>query len=661
MESMFWSFRTLDTFQLTVPILLNLLACFAFFQSDRILLLFRSFLNVAFDRPDAFRPLGRGCRPSGLVIIPSLLRDAEELNAITTTVESCASNGYPGDLVIIASVDGITEHPVLVDKLRAWVRAQSFPDHIHIHVAGTPTRLGKMMAVEAGVSFMKQLVASGAHARMPALYFSIDGDGTLGPHALELLAARLTTPHPITGNPRRVVSGKICIRPDLLWSGWRNFFTVKGQIYIQVAREFLVSNVARYNWKVTPKIGIPGALYCTWTDLLVKAPHFMGFMQTLRFVDWLKWWVGFAPPKFSESKAPPLPEALTGASDDTCICFIASLASWKDGKLDFDAARTPLHAFGRFFFQYFFERSHDYEPEARVFTFTPSTLKSLFVQRVRWNSSRVECAGRFWRAFWYHWEIGLPVSGHLALLLNTVFNVGFYYVVLPYYVLGSSRAALGFVLGYAAQTIAYSLYTVMSLALERDYRRYWRVLLCLPLASLHSILINCAGCVVGVTKDVFLLGNSTKFAPEWTLMKGRCERIALLFRARRFVAVSLRSALRGDVPLGTFWFGWTETPWTPSGFEGWTTGNKPRSIVWGPALGLFPTNDVTGERAVARVTAPVGRAPVPQLATGATALADASATEAAPSSHSPRSGRLVSIRADEDAPVSAPAPSKRAA
>ena len=48
------------------------------------------------------------------------------------------------------------------------------------------------------------------------------------------------------------------------------------------------------------------------------------------------------------SHAPPLAEALTGASDDTCIAFIASLASWKDGKLSFfvrdvtqiDAARN---------------------------------------------------------------------------------------------------------------------------------------------------------------------------------------------------------------------------------------------------------------------------------------------------------------------------------
>ncbi len=605
MEAILWSFRTLDSFQLTAPIIVNLLLCFGFFQSDRILLLGRHLMKAALGRGDAFRPRGRGERPSGLVIIPSLLRDADDLNAITTTVDSCANNGYPGDLVIVASVDGLTEHPKLHAQLVAWVNAQSNPAHVQVHVTGTPTRLGKMMAVEAGVSFMKKLVASKRYPEMPTLYFSIDGDGTLGANALELLAARVTTPHPITGNPRRVVAGKICIRPDLVWSGWRAFFSVKGQIYIQVAREFLVSNVARYNWKPSPKIGIPGALYCTWSELIVKAPHFMSFMQGLRVTDWLKWWAGHAPPRFSESDTPALPEALTGASDDTCIAFIASLASWKDGKLDFDAPRTPLHALGRLFFQYFFERSHDYEPEARVFTFTPSTVKSLFVQRVRWNSSRVECGGRFWRAFWYHWEIGLPVSAHLALLLNTVFNVGFYYILLPYYCLGTSRAALGFMLGYCAQTIAYSVYTVMALALERDWRRYWRVLLCLPFASAHCILINCLGCVVGVTKDIFLFGNSTKFAPEWTLMKGGCERIAIMFRVRRFLALAVRSVVRGDVPLGSFWFGWTQTPWTPSGFEGWTTGKKQRSIMW---------SDVDApaeEQAVATVSvAPMAVAPM---------------------------------------------------
>jgi len=32
--------------------------------------------------------------------------------------------------------------------------------------------------------------------------------------------------------------------------------------------------------------------------------------------------------------------------------------------------------------------------------------------------------------------------------------------------------------------------------------------------------------------------------------------------------------IHNDVPLGAFWFGWHETPWTPNGFEGWTRGKK---------------------------------------------------------------------------------------
>src|SRR5262249_15674729 len=154
------------------------------------------------------------------------------------------------------------------------------------------------------------------------------------------------------------------IRYDLLWQGWRKFFTVSGQIHNHVAREFMVSNIARCNWKPTPQIGIPGALYCTWFEGNHHAPRYMGFMQTIRFSELVRWWMGFAPPRYSERSGHPLPEALTGASDETCIAFLASIASWKNGKLDFDAPRTPLHALGRFFLGYFVERSHDYEPEA---------------------------------------------------------------------------------------------------------------------------------------------------------------------------------------------------------------------------------------------------------------------------------------------------------
>ncbi len=586
MLSFLWALRTRDSFTFAWQFLLGAFLIFALSQSDFAGLLLTWYARLAFGAKDRFEHKARGDRPSGLVIIPSLLRDEEDFNAITITVDSCATNGYPGDLVIIASVDGRTDKPELFRRLCAWVieKAQTYPEHVHVYVASTETRLGKMMAVEAGVTLMKQLVELGTHSEFPTIYFSIDGDGTLGPLALERLADRLTTPHPVTKNLRRVVSGKVCIRPDLFWQGWtreslRSYFTVKGQIYRQVAREFMLSNVARFNWKLTPKIGIPGGLYCTWCQLLLLAPHYMGFMKSLRFRDWFAWWLGAPPPKFSETTAPPCPEALAGASDDTCMAFLASLSSWQNGRLSFDAPRTPLHALGRFFRAYVWERSHDYAPEARVFTYTPPTLKGLWIQRVRWNSSRFECAGRFWRAFAYHWEIGLPVGGHLSLVLTHVFTIGFYYLLLPYLVLGTANGLMVYVLGYVAQMVSFAFYTSLALLMEREWRKFWPVLFALPLSPLHCICINSFGCINGVIRDVFLLGNATKFAPEWTLRKGRTERIAILFRIRRFFALCLRAVVARDVPFGAFWFGWSETPWTPSGYDGWTTGDRPRPIL----------------------------------------------------------------------------------
>ena len=526
MESTLWSLRTLDSLLLAGPIALCLVACFGFFNWDFVALPLYALYRRATGRGASdFVPRGAGERPSALVVIPSLLRNRADFTAITTTVESCGDNGYPGQLTIVASVDGPDEAPALYQELRRWIAARRYPGDVRVRLSHTPSRLGKMMAVEAGVDHIRRLVASGALARLPDVYFSIDGDGTLSPNALEILADRLATPHPLTRRLRRVVSGKICIRYDLQWQGWRRLFTVAGQIHNQVAREFLVSNVARYNWKPTPQIGIPGALYCTWFEVIDAAPRYMGFMQSITFRDAWRWWLGFAPPRFSERGGPPMPEALTGASDDTCIAFLASIASWKDGRLDFDAPRTPLHALGRFLLGYFVERSHDYAPEARVFTYTPSTVKGLWTQRVRWNASRVECAGRFWRAFWFHWEIGLPVSLQVVLLLHTVFDVGFYYVLLPYTCFGSSKATVAFLIGYLGQTLAYGLYTVIALALDTDRKKSYTALACLPLASLYCITINMFGCVVGVSKDVFFFGNTTNFAPEWTLSGGQLETV----------------------------------------------------------------------------------------------------------------------------------------
>lgn len=632
MESVLWGVRTLDPLLLATPVLLNLTLLLTLTQFDFILLLLVRLLRVALRIPESFQPLEPGQRPTGLVVIPSLLRGRDDLRAITTTVESAATNGYPSELFVVASVDGRNEVPDLYGELLRWVRSRSYPRNVHVHVTGTPTRLGKMMAVEAGVQHVREMVERGRVPEFPKIYFSVDGDGTLGDRALERLAHQLGRRNWITGNPRRIVSGKICVRPDLFWRGWRALFSVSGALHLLAAREFLVSNVSRFNWKWTPRIGVPGALYCTWSDLLLQAPHFMSFMKTIRARAWLFWWLGHPPPTFSASEHRSLPDALTGASDDTCMAFLASLASFRDGRLRLDAPRTPLHALARMLRAYLYERSHHYEPEARVYTYTPPTLRGLWRQRVRWNSSRVECAGRFSRAFAFHWEIGMPTGAHLWALLNTVFEIVGYYVVLPFYLLGGNHAVLGYLLGYSAQTLAYGLYTLMALALERERRKYLPVLLCVPIASLYQIGVNAFGCVYGVTRDIFLFGNATNFAPEWTLKKGGCVRIALLFRLRRFLALSLRSLLYGDVPFGGFWLGWRETPWTPSGFEGWTTGRKPRPIVawpwprsrlqaWKPRLQLVAMTLAALALATASVEAiSVRRAPPPAPHAGPVAV-----------------------------------------
>jgi hypothetical protein len=266
------------------------------------------------------------------------------------------------------------------------------------------------------------------------------------------------------------------------------------------------------------------------------------------------------------------------------MAFLASMATWKNGKLSLDAPRTPLHALVRLFVSFWLERSHAYEPEARIYTFTPGTIKGLWVQRVRWNSSRFECAGRFAKGFWFHWEISFATALHLLLVLRNVGRITLYYMLLPYLCFGRGHVVLGFAYGYVFHMFEDAIFTVMSFAIERDYRRSWRSAMCLPLTPLYTIVISNLSCAYGVFIDLFLFGNPTKFAPEVTLIKGQTARVALAFRARRFLALTVRSALQGDVPFGGFWFGWRDTAWTPNGFEGWTTGKKPRAIVTWPTF-----------------------------------------------------------------------------
>ncbi|HZH02198.1 MAG TPA: glycosyltransferase family 2 protein [Myxococcaceae bacterium] len=580
MESILWPLHSHDAASFARPLLFVTLLGFILFRADFVLILLNWCWAKARGVKDNFRPQPLGHRPSALVIIPSLLRNRDDFSAITLTVDSCATNLYPGELVIIASVDGVHNKPALYAELCAWAESRSYPDNVRVCIGGTERQSGKMMAVEAGVELMWGMVRRGQYREFPTLYFSIDGDGTLGSRALERLADRLTSPHPVTGKPRRAVAGKCCIRPELYWQGWtlkslRSYFTVEGQIYRQVAREFVLANMCRYNLGLKPYINLPGGLYCTWSQLIIQAPKFMGYLRTIRFRDWAKWWLGFGAPRFSTSRAAPLPEALTGPSDDTCISFLAQFASWDDrGRLSLEPPRSPLHAMSRLLKAYFVERTPDYAPEARVFTYTPCTIKGLWVQRVRWNASTFECGYRFKNALIFHWQVGAFVLFHYYLLAPALIGGAIFYILLPREALGVNSLGLMFLLGYVAQAIMLVIYLGLALAIDSDRRRLWPALFASPLAPLYNLGINFFSSIYGVSKDLLFYGNTTKFAPEWTFIKGQTVRLALLFRVKRFFGLCLRAVVHGDVPFGRFWYGWTETPWTPSGYEGWTTGKR---------------------------------------------------------------------------------------
>jgi len=155
MESVIWGLRTLDPILLATPVLLNLILLLAFMQFDFVLLLTVRFFRGAFRIPESFRPLGPGERPTGLVIIPSLLRNLDELNAIKTTVESAATNEYPSDLFVVASVDGRTEFPELyasasgADTCRRSFACRSCPC---IRSASTPSAASTASRVTSSCS-----------------------------------------------------------------------------------------------------------------------------------------------------------------------------------------------------------------------------------------------------------------------------------------------------------------------------------------------------------------------------------------------------------------------------------------------------------------------------------------------------------------------------
>ncbi len=570
MQQLFWFLRVHSGIELASPYALPVFAGFLLYQIHYVVLLLQALVRVIRHGRKA-PPVAAGRRPSAVIVMPTLLRSEDEVAGLKKAITSAATNGYPGELIIVAAIDDGVSRPDLYAALVAWTRSFQAPKGVRVLATCTEKRTGKAVAIDNAVQFLHGVIASGKLAAFPRLFFNMDADSVLGPDALVRLADRLTTKYAGSQQYPNIVTSNVSIARSEYWRGWRAFFTVRGQLSIGVAAEFVLSMLGKHNYKLHLVPGASGALYCTWSELHELAPKWAAFMQTLRLHHVVRWWLGHAPPSFASSRVANLPEGMTGPGDDTWVTWLAYVARWERGALTVELPRTPGHAFWYMLRGYVF-RGLQYESHAVVETKTPTTIKALFKQRVRWNTSRVELSQRWSAAVPFHWTLLFPtiVSTIIIVYFNAMEAITL--LLLPF------AATKGFFVGFCCAFVVYSAMrfaaTAFGIWLDGGFKKHGHKLLGLAMSVPYHFVFNKMTTFWGYFQDVFLFGVNTGFSPEETHIRGKAPRIAIAYRCRRFVYLAARAVIHNDVPLGFFWFGWHETPYTPSGFEGWTTGKR---------------------------------------------------------------------------------------
>ncbi len=583
-EKLIWFFTNFDAARVLGLSLVPIVVGICIYQSQYPYVLLRALWVRVFG--DGFRPFTKDEAPGIGMTIPTLLRNREDLAGLELAVASAIASGYPGHLTALAIIDGADAAPELVRELIDWVAEQELPSNVVVEVVGTEKRVGKAYAGDVGVRRIAEMAQLGLIPR-PRIYFNMDADCEMGPYALERMVRALERRSRISGQPGMVVTSHVAIRERDYLPNLRQFFTLRGQIALNVAREYLVAiGVGRHNlFRILPQNGASGALYCTWFEIMEAAPHWAHFLRTLRLRDWFRWWLGAAPPRFDVSTIAPVPEAMTGMGEDTWISWLALTGRMIDGRVSLALPATPAHALW-YALVSFFARPFRYDPRAKIYTTTPTTMRALFLQRMRWNVTRIWTVQCWGTGLLYHLTIGIPAI--FDVVVSTAFQamIVIGVVIAPF--LGGHTSAMApaifltIELGYFIER---TVSTCIGLVQDRDEKGGWKKLLALPFAGWFHLAFNVASTLVGFARQVFGNGYNDRFAPEESLVVGGTSRIALGYRIRRFYALAWRSVIHGDVPLGWFWLGWHATQWTPNGYEGWSTGVTPPIVKpFEPAL-----------------------------------------------------------------------------
>ena len=222
----------------------------------------------------------------------------------------------------------------------------------------------------------------------------------------------------------------------------------------------------------------------------------------------------------------------------------------ENGRFEANFPRTPIHALGAFLLQYF-SRPVAYDPLAKVYSKTPTTVKALFKQRLRWNSSRMQDLMRHGPSLLYHWQSGIPLLASTVLVFVAVTM----FAMTPFALLRGARfpaPAMAFgVLAFLGYLTTRLTSTVAGLLISDSPWCEWIKLLPLPLSVPYHIVFNTVTLLIGYYRDAFGFGEPTTFAPEATLLRSNLTRFALAYRVRRAFWLTVRSAVFGDVPFGS--------------------------------------------------------------------------------------------------------------